>query len=90
MRLRSRASWFCAVALVASAQGLAANPPPPPPDEDFLAFLGAWGGDEEDWQVVQDAMGHEPARAARPAKTEEQARRTAADGATTTARERTR
>ena len=47
---RAIAGWIVAVA---GATGAAAAPPPPsPPDEDFLAYLGSWDGDDSDWQVV--------------------------------------
>jgi len=75
------------LALGSVAVASAANPPAPPPEDDFLAYLGSWAGDDGDWQVAEATM---PEPQARPATStvKEQPRRVPADGAAKTAQER--
>jgi len=76
MRLRG----LCvAAAVAASARAVAADPAPPPSD-DFLAYLGSWEGDDEDWWLVQEAMDAESARATSAPSATNQARRAPAEG----------
>jgi len=78
MRLRG----LCVAAAVASARAVAADPVPPPID-DFLAYLGSWEGDDEDWWLVQEAMDAESARATSAPSATNQARRAPAEGGAT-------
>ncbi len=81
---RAIAGWIVAVAGAAGAS--AAPPPASPPDEDFLAYLGSWDGDDSDWQVVQES---EPSPPARPAASAVKvpSRPATAEGAARTAQE---
>jgi hypothetical protein len=78
MRLRG----LCVAAAVASARAVAADPVPPPSD-DFLAYLGSWEGDDEDWRVVQDAIGAENVRSNSAPFATNQARRAPAESGAT-------
>lgn len=82
---RDVAALILAVGSVAVAS--AANPPAPPPEDDFLAYLGSWEGDDGDWQVAEAALPEPKARTAASAA-KEQPRRAPADGAVKTAQER--
>jgi hypothetical protein len=79
-RTGKRVKGFCvAAAVAASARAIAADPVPPP-DDDFLAYLGSWEGNDEDWLVVQEAVRAESARPASAASATNEVRRPPANG----------
>ncbi len=81
--------WMlAAIVLMGGATARAANPPAPTSDEDFLAYLGSWEGDDADWQVVQSTLGTERARSAAPPQVkQQQPRPTTAEGTARTVQE---
>ncbi len=81
---------IAATAVLGGVAARAGNPPPPPPDEDFLAYLGSWEGDDADWQVAQSMGAAERTRTTPTPVTQEPTRRTTAEGAARTAQEQKR
>jgi hypothetical protein len=79
-RTGKRLRGLCVAAAVAASARVVAADPAPPPSDDFLAYLGSWEGDDEDWRVLLEAMGAENARSTSAPSATNQARRAPAEG----------